>query len=245
MKNFSIQPVTKTNSIKMLNRTFLNLCVVAALTSGLAACSQDTEMTKAQNETAISVENDDAVFETTNAPQTIEEATVLMPQEVDGFTTTQTVENNLKSTEYVMAKNEINSTLLFEFDSSVLSASEKTELLEIADKMIMIEEKGDSNLIWQVVGYSDAVGKALYNERLAFRRATAVADYLISQGVNESLLSVVSLGSSDTKSVNNAEDYLDRRVDVHLYQEEVVTLAKQLQEILDHVISKTTLSAKI
>ena len=229
MKNIN----SKTESLKMLYKSLINIFVVAALSTGLAACSQDNEMTQAQNEAPVSSQNNEMMAETTNAPQTIEQSTVLVPQNVDGFTTAYEADNNMKEQTNVIANNEINSTLLFGFDSSALSTTGQEELLDLAQKMIAIQNEGDLNAVWQIVGHADAIGTDRYNERLAYRRAISVADYLIAQGVDETLLSVVSLGKSDVQSANQTEDYLDRRVEVHLFQEEVVSLAKQLQEMLE------------
>lgn len=49
----------------------------------------------------------------------------------------------------------------------------------------------------EVVGHADRTGSAAYNLKLSERRAQTVANYLVSQGVNESLLTVKGVGSSE------------------------------------------------
>ena len=47
-----------------------------------------------------------------------------------------------------------------------------------------------------VVGYADRMGNAAYNERLALKRAKAVRDYLVSNGIKAKKIEVRSLGKS-------------------------------------------------
>jgi len=88
----------------------------------------------------------------------------------------------------------------------------------------------DEQIVWQIVGHADHSGTAQFNFKLAKQRAQAVADFFLDKGVEQAQLSVLSLGESypvklaETRTSNR----LDRRVEIHLYQAELATLAKQL-----------------
>lgn len=49
----------------------------------------------------------------------------------------------------------------------------------------------------RVVGHSDRIGNARFNEELSLRRAEAVRDYLAQQGVREGLIQVEGRGSAE------------------------------------------------
>ncbi len=73
-------------------------------------------------------------------------------------------------------------TTHFEFDSSKLTDEDKAELDKLATKL------NNPNLHFitgAVDGYTDATGKAEYNQKLSERRAQAVADYLHSKGISQ------------------------------------------------------------
>lgn len=93
--------------------------------------------------------------------------------------------------------------VLFEFDKSLLSAAGKSEI----DKVIanLNESTGD---ILTIEGHTDDInrsGDPEYNEKLGQRRADAARAYIISQGIAESRVTVVSKGDSDP-AVANASD---------------------------------------
>lgn len=64
--------------------------------------------------------------------------------------------------------------ILFEFDSDKMVGNFAPALQELADHL----SSGFRRLV--VEGHTDSVGKALYNERLSLRRATAIKNYLVS-----------------------------------------------------------------
>jgi len=69
---------------------------------------------------------------------------------------------------------------LFSFDKAVLRAGGKKQLdAEVVDKM---KEYPQVELV-RVTGYTDRIGSTAYNHRLSQRRADAVKDYLVGQGI--------------------------------------------------------------
>ena len=80
-------------------------------------------------------------------------------------------------------------TVFFAFDSSALSAEAQAAL----DTQVAWLKKHDGvNAIVQ--GYCDERGTREYNLALGERRANAVKQYLVSQGIDESRISTISYG---------------------------------------------------
>lgn len=102
---------------------------------------------------------------------------------------------------------EVESTVNFEFDSAVVDASAKPVLNEQADWIRQFPE-----VRFRVYGHTDAVGSASYNKSLGLRRARAVVNYLVSQGVERSRLeAVVSLGKTQPLIVTQGRERKNRR----------------------------------
>ena len=80
-------------------------------------------------------------------------------------------------------------TVFFAFDSSALSA-EATAALDT--QVEWLKNHDDVNVIVQ--GYCDERGTREYNLALGERRANAVKEYLVSHGISEDRISVISYG---------------------------------------------------
>ena len=78
--------------------------------------------------------------------------------------------------------------LLFAFDSAVLLDSDIATLNELASKLKA--EAPDATL--SITGHTDSVGTAAYNQKLSERRAVAVANHLVAQGVPQANIIAVS-----------------------------------------------------
>lgn len=124
----------------------------------------------------------------------------------------------------------IENQLLFAFDSTQINPDYFSSLNKTA--LFMQQHSKESNKVWQVVGYADRSGNALYNSKLAKKRAQIVAEYLINKGVNEDQLAIISLGASaplnTERSIENNRH--ERRVEIHDYQEEITALVEQLNK---------------
>jgi OOP family OmpA-OmpF porin len=88
----------------------------------------------------------------------------------------------------------------FEFDSAKLTAS-STASLNDAVKIL----KRHKDLHVEVAGHTDSVGNDDYNMGLSKRRAQAVADYLIANGVNAANIFVKGYGETDPIASNDTE----------------------------------------
>ena len=87
---------------------------------------------------------------------------------------------------------EVPTMVTFEFDKSTLDADSRAILREQANWIRQFPE-----IRFSVYGHTDLVGSAAYNEALGRRRANAVVNYLVSQGVNRSRLkALVSYGKT-------------------------------------------------
>ena len=99
----------------------------------------------------------------------------------------------------------------FEFDKARLRP-ESTTVLDIAAEQL----KACPNVKVQVIGHTDSVGTDAYNQGLSMRRAQAVADYLVNQGISRSNLGVDGRGESQPVASNDTADgrALNRRVEL-------------------------------
>ena len=103
------------------------------------------------------------------------------------------------------------SDLLFAFDSADLNEESKKALNELA-KMMQKNKKNDI----RIDGYTDSTGTVEYNDVLSVKRANSVKDYLASQGVAASRMTVKGYGKSNPIASNNTAEgrHKNRRVDI-------------------------------
>lgn len=91
-------------------------------------------------------------------------------------------------------------TVNFEFDSSNLTATAKSNLDKLAT---VLANNPDTNI--NIYGYTDSKGSDSYNLSLSDRRAQAVKNYLISQGVSASRMITKGMGEQDPIADNTSE----------------------------------------
>ena len=85
----------------------------------------------------------------------------------------------------------------FEFDKSTLRPKAKDTLNEIVESL-----KTYTDYSVRIEGYTDAIGTEAYNKKLSERRSKAVADYLISNGIDKNKLETVGFGEANPVSTN-------------------------------------------
>ena len=88
----------------------------------------------------------------------------------------------------------------FEFDSAQLTASAKESLLKVARGL-----SDQTSMKVEIAGHTDSKGSDAYNMKLSDRRAAAVREFLISQGVSSSQLSSRGYGEDDPVADNSTE----------------------------------------
>jgi len=127
----------------------------------------------------------------------------------------------------------------FNFDKTSLSEQSLAEL----DKEAIFFNK-NPNVVFEIAGHTDSDGPKDYNLLLSQRRAEAVVNYLVSQGVERSQL--IARGYGDTKPVNGNETKSDkannRRVEF-----KVLTLESSLvhQQRIENSQTKASKSLKL
>ena len=90
-------------------------------------------------------------------------------------------------------------TIHFEYDRFALSPEARNILAQNADFM-----RSNENLKLQIEGHCDSRGSIEYNLTLGERRANSVKSYLVSLGISDSRLSVLSYG--EEKPMNSGDD---------------------------------------
>ncbi|MCP2023013.1 OmpA family protein [Pseudomonas laurylsulfatiphila] len=105
------------------------------------------------------------------------------------------------------------SDVLFVFNQSDLTPRAKSEL----DALMSQFEDADVVSI-KVVGHTDSVGSDAYNQALSERRASSVAEYLISQGVAPNKVTSEGKGESQPIADNETDEgrAKNRRVELHI-----------------------------
>lgn len=93
----------------------------------------------------------------------------------------------------------IDTTFYFEFDSAVLTSAARAAL------MLHAEQLSASPRSVRLEGHADERGSREYNMALGERRANAVRDFLVLQGVNVANIETVSYGEERPASMGTGE----------------------------------------
>jgi outer membrane protein OmpA-like peptidoglycan-associated protein len=102
---------------------------------------------------------------------------------------------------------EVDPMVNFEFDSARLDAASVATLKKQADWIKQFPE-----IRFRVYGHTDLVGTPAYNKSLGLRRARAVVNYLVSQGIDRGRLeAVASFGETQPLIVTQERERKNRR----------------------------------
>lgn len=106
---------------------------------------------------------------------------------------------------------ELENIVYFDFDQAVLLPETRSLLLAHAERL------RNSNANVRLEGHADERGSREYNMALGERRANAVRDFLVLQGVSRSSLEVVSYGEERPLATgsNEAAYSQNRRVEIN------------------------------
>lgn len=112
-------------------------------------------------------------------------------------------------------KHMISATTLFDFDKSILKQPGKVELQKLG---ATIKSQGMTVGDIDVIGYTDSVGSEAYNKGLSMRRATAVRNYLVSEGIKAEIIDISGMGEADPVASNDTDAgrAQNRRVEIHV-----------------------------
>lgn len=103
--------------------------------------------------------------------------------------------------------------VLFAFDSAELTATARQRLQSLLPRL---NAPGVTSV--KVIGFTDSVGSDSYNQRLSERRASSVAEFLISQGLAPDKVTSQGRGEADPIADNESDEgrARNRRVELHL-----------------------------
>jgi outer membrane protein OmpA-like peptidoglycan-associated protein len=109
------------------------------------------------------------------------------------------------------------SGILFDFDSSDLQAAGQQNL---RDLVASLEEYEGTEVL--VVGHTDSVGDASYNQGLSERRAGAARTFLIGAGLDAGRVRAVGMGETEPIASNDTDAgrQENRRVEVAIFASE-------------------------
>lgn len=107
--------------------------------------------------------------------------------------------------------------ILFDFDRAELRPTARANLQELARNLQRHER---TEVL--IIGHTDSVGAASYNQGLSERRAQSAANYLVNQGVRSQRVSTRGMGENDPIASNDTAEgrQLNRRVEVVIYADE-------------------------
>jgi len=105
------------------------------------------------------------------------------------------------------------SAILFDFDSAMLKVSSQDQLKQMAE---VFKKYPDTEIV--ISGHTDNRGSESYNQKLSERRAKAVRDFLVDQGIDPGRLTVVGYGELRPVASNDTEEgrRLNRRVELQI-----------------------------
>ena len=100
----------------------------------------------------------------------------------------------------------------FDFNKAILKPAGKAKLNE----EIIPAMKQHPNLRAEVDGYTDSIGSDAYNLKLSERRANAVRDYMVSEGIDASRIMTKGFGKANPVADNKTKEgrAKNRRVEI-------------------------------
>jgi OOP family OmpA-OmpF porin len=112
-------------------------------------------------------------------------------------------------------KNTLSAAALFDLNKATLKESGKAALHDL-DEAIKARDAKVVDI--NIVGHTDSSGTAEYNMALSLRRAETVRDYIVSEGIDPSIIHVSGLGESEPVASNATAEgrAQNRRVDINV-----------------------------
>jgi outer membrane protein OmpA-like peptidoglycan-associated protein len=107
--------------------------------------------------------------------------------------------------------------ILFDFDRADLRPAARANLDRLAQNL---QQYGRTDVL--ILGHTDSVGSATYNQGLSERRAQSAANYLMTRGISGQRISTRGMGEHDPIASNETAEgrQLNRRVEVVIYADE-------------------------
>jgi outer membrane protein OmpA-like peptidoglycan-associated protein len=120
------------------------------------------------------------------------------------------------------------SGILFDFDSSKLSAASQDNISKLAETLKKYE---DTNIL--VEGHTDSQGPENYNQKLSEERAKSVADALTNLGIRNIRIKEIGYGENQPVADNSTSEgrQQNRRVEVAIFANEQLKKAAEKGDI--------------
>ncbi len=96
--------------------------------------------------------------------------------------------------------------LLFSTDSAELSAEDKSRIDAAIAQYKSLPDDVEAQTRVTIEGHTDNTGADAYNQALSERRANAVKDYVVAQGVNPAQITTVGKGESEPADDNSTKE---------------------------------------
>lgn len=125
--------------------------------------------------------------------------------------TSTVVNHETVDPEFIKATEEIQTMVVYFDNNRAKVKSDQHESLNHAAKLM--KEYGGKIQYLVLHGHTDPRGDETYNKRLSQRRAQAVKDYLVEQGVNEHAILIDGYGESLPKTTEEKDYRTNRRVE--------------------------------
>jgi outer membrane protein OmpA-like peptidoglycan-associated protein len=108
---------------------------------------------------------------------------------------------------------QLTNDVLFDFNSSTLRNESRSALRDLAQNVARYPDE-----VVVVEGHTDNVGAPSYNQTLSERRANAVREYLVDQGITSGRISAYGYGETRPKASNDSPEgrQLNRRVEIRI-----------------------------
>jgi outer membrane protein OmpA-like peptidoglycan-associated protein len=116
-------------------------------------------------------------------------------------------------------KNTVSATAVFDHGKAALKKEGRTALHALDQS---IKARGVNVVDIRVIGYTDSEGTEKYNMALSIRRAEAVKEYMVSDGVAPSIMKVSGEGEANPVASNATAEgrAQNRRVDIYVGRRE-------------------------
>ena len=115
------------------------------------------------------------------------------------------------STADTMADPSVSVQISFDFGSDRVAGASRQTVENLA---IALKSEALSGRTFLIVGHTDAVGSAAYNQLLSERRAQSVKSFLVERGVQAELLQTAGRGFTELLDADHPDAAANRRVEI-------------------------------
>jgi len=116
----------------------------------------------------------------------------------------QKIIEDKKEADKIIAENEKRNEYILEIENVYFNFDKFKMQIISNDKLDLLAQylANNSNARISVNGYTDAVGNSLYNNKLSFKRANTVQNYLINKGANKNQIKIYAYGEENPITLN-------------------------------------------